>query len=239
MESDEGKEKSPSLGNGGKTGPKYALILIAILVVGLVCSGGVYLWRQQKVDNLKEVRDELKTKISNYEEKVEDLEKEVTFLKEELNKDKEQQEASIENWETYTNEDYNFKFQHPKGWLVFNELPPVGEKGTASQHLEVCDKSLPEDPCLKLHVNPAGFGFPVPDYEYSVSVQNNQVSIDKKEFVPPKEGVGPTNKDGDTIVLTQLETENNSFIFMFRQNQCGQEYRKVFDKMLKSFKIES
>lgn len=237
MALDHDKEAPPASNDKRKAGPKYGLILIMILIVGLVSGGGVYLWRQEKIDDLREVRDELKARAVSLGTKIKDLEKEVVSLKKDQDKDQEGQKVSIENWETYKNKDYDFEFQHPKGWPLFDELPPVGEEGTAGQRLQVSNKNLPEDPCLKVYVNPMGFGLPVPDYEYSISLQDGQVNIDEKESVLPKNGVGPTNKDGDTVVLSTLETENNRFIFLFSQNQCGRKYRGVFDKMLKSFRI--
>lgn len=124
--------------------------LVSFLIGALVFGIGVFVWQNSK---LRQMKDSKNKQIQALQSEMDTLRNGVDDLENKLDENKDQDNSSsnngaLENWKTYRNEKYGYKFKYPAGWSYSETVPQPQDFGvkvefTSSDQKEVMTLQSP------------------------------------------------------------------------------------------------
>lgn len=160
-------------------------VLIAVLITAIIGVGGSYYYLTAKA---AEEKAELQEQIEELNDQINDMQDQIEEMGEEASSKTSSEtitEDETADWETYTNTTYNFSINHPNAWKVSDKMQTSGSAGT-EDYLKI----YKNDSYLRIYYDPAGWGMPYSEIEYSMQIDKGAVVVsDRTENQPYGEGI--------------------------------------------------
>lgn len=137
------------------------------------------------------------------------------------------------DWQTYTNEEFNFAFQYPSEWNFLNEGYRNGKDGYSV--IVGASENYSQDNSLSIIVNPDGFGPVFPNKTFSLEKSNGGLVI-----VDIEDHSGEENVSTNSYQVIAREDYNNTvsprFFMSFNSKDIdSNQWDKIVEDIIASF----
>jgi len=203
------------------------IIVVSIITTAFIVGGLVYWWQNQQLQ-------EYKTEIESIKAELQSKNARETSLLEEIEQLKKQVQDDVSG-DKYTNDNYNFNFTIPSGWVFQREEENIGGD-PLRVHLTIPgfkEEVLPEsDSILSISVTERTL-----DEQYQYMDWNISKESEEKITVAGREAVKRIGRHefGGYLTVVILPNKNNTIELILRTNE--EPYASEFATLLESFEF--
>lgn len=133
------------------------------------------------------------------------------------------------DWQIYSNENYNFSFKYPSGYLVESE-DTQSVKGLQILTLKISNQSLSESPLLTLYVDNPGMTAYPSNVRYKIQKVGSGITLTDRQA----DGNG-----GDSILIVAGpgDLDGNTYWFQFSYKAGGNDLESEFKNIISTFRL--